>query len=1009
MVLAPAPFDQGAGRDRFPETVAICNGAEGIILLAMRFIDLIQTSPLPTERSRAEGVFERLQKSPAADVVEAFRKDTAGGVFLEGVFDGSPFLGHAAATAPDALKALLEEGPDVVVDAAIAEIERAREAPTMQAAMAALRQARLRAAMAIAFADLAGAWPTMQSTAALSRVAEAAVDAALYWLLQDAVRRNVLDPEPGTPPTDGVIVLGMGKLGARELNYSSDVDLIFFYDAERIRLRRPDRMQHEMTRIARALAPFLEERTRDGYVYRTDLRLRPDPASTPPAVAVQAAEVYYESAGQNWERAAMIKARPIAGDIVSGEAFLERLRPFVWRRSLDFNAIRDIKSIKRQIDAKAGDAPPTAYDHNVKLGRGGIREVEFFAQTQQLIWGGREPELRSPETLAALQALRQAGQITADIEQDMAGSYLKLRDVEHRLQMVDDRQTHTTPDEADMYAFARFAGHETERAFVEELEGALKTVHRRYGELFADEPGLGADGPLSFTGVEEHPDTLKTIAKLGYENPGRINEIIRGWHHGRVRAARNLRARQILTEITPDLLSCFGDTAEPDRAFSALETFVARLPEGLQFFSLLEANRDLLKFLARILGHSAYLAELIGRRPHVIDAALNNDFMRAPGSKADYQDDLARETNDADDLQDRLDSARRWLNDVRLQLGVQTLEGVLRPDAAAAAMADAADVATSAMLEAARADFEVQHGRIEGSAYAVMAFGKWGSRELTIGSDLDLVAVYDAADGAQSDGRRPLPAPVYYMRLTQRLTTALTTSTGEGRLFNVDLRLRPSGDDGPVAVNVNAMRAYYEDAAWTWELMALTRARFAVGDPGLGEKLEAIRRDAILSAATRKDVLADVRAMHERVRAAKPAGGPWDVKQRTGGLLDVEFLAQGLTLAHGDAGDVSDARRPSAQFLRLENTGKLARDDANALRTASVFWLEAQWLLRLIGHSESIGAELAHRNARATFASVLGAPDYDGLCEMREAIARDVQTLFGQTFDGVAPADSGDQ
>lgn len=973
----------------------------GIILLAMRFIDLIQSSPLPTDLKRAEGVFETLAKSPAAAAIAAARADKVGGPFLEGVFDGSPFLGHAAVTAPEALVMLLEDGPEALVDVAVAQILEARTATTLQSAMSLLRRARLKAAMAIAFADLGGVWSTMTVTAALSRVAEAAIDAALAWLLDDAVRRRILEPPVGQSPNAGVIVLGMGKLGARELNYSSDVDLIVLYDSERVPMRRSDRMQNEMTRLARALVPFLEERTRDGYVYRTDLRLRPDPASTPPAIAVRAAEYYYESAGQNWERAAMIKARPVAGDIEAGDVFLDRLRPFIWRRSLDFNAIRDIKSIKRQIDAREGDEPPSAYEHNVKLGRGGIREVEFFAQTQQLIWGGREPDLRSPETLTALTALADVGQITPDVAQDMATSYVKLRDIEHRLQMVDDRQTHVTPDADGMLAFARFAGFETADAFVQNLESTLKTVHRRYGELFADEPGLGAGGALSFTGADDHPDTLKTIANLGFSKPDAVSGVIRGWHHGRVRAARNLRARQILTEITPDLLACFGETPDPDRAFGALETFVAGLPEGLQFFSLLEANRNLLRFLARILGQSAYLSELIGRRPHVIDAALNNDFMRPPGSKNDYQEAFAREVCDADDLQDQLDGARRWLNDVRLQLGVQTLEKALRPAAAAAALADGADVATAAMLEATQAEFNDAHGQLPGGAYAVMAFGKWGSQELTIGSDLDLVAVYDAPEGAASDGPRSLPAQVYYMRLTQRLITALTTSTGEGRLFTVDIRLRPSGDDGPIAVQLDSIRKYYSSEAWTWELMALSRSRFACGDPELGKSLETLRHAAIKAAAGHADVLENVHAMRKRIRAAKPAGGPWDLKQRSGGLLDVEFLAQGLTLAYGGDTQSAFARRPAEQFAALAKAGVLTAARAEMLANAATFWLEAQWLLRLIGHSETIGAELEHADARTTLASVLGAPDYEALRRKREAIAADVASAFSEVF---APA-----
>lgn len=962
----------------------------------MLFLDLIEKSPLPTNGERATNVLASLAGGDAADLVDAALKDDRGRAFLEGVFDGSPFLGHAATIAPDALETCLAKGPDAALEAAIALMTSAAEAPNLQRAMSALRQGRIRAALTIGLADLSGAWTTMETTGALTRAADAAIQSAVAWLLQDAAKRNVLELPDGQDATDGFVVLGMGKLGAFELNYSSDVDLILLYDAERIPMRRPDRLQHEMTRIARALAPLLEDRTRDGYAYRTDLRLRPDPASTPPAVSIRAAEAYYESTGQNWERAAMIKARPVAGDIAAGEAFLADLRPFVWRRSLDFNAIRDIQAIKRQIDAGQTTRGPTAFEHNVKLGRGGIREVEFYAQTQQLIWGGRDPNLRPRETLAALEALALAGHVKPETAADLADAYQKLRDVEHRLQMIDDRQTHITPDEAGMPAFARFCGFETTDGFVDWLEGVLRTVEAHYADLYAEEAGLGSGGPLSFTGADEHPDTLKTIEGLGYKQPERIAHAIRGWHHGRVRAMRDRRAREILTELTPEILSRFGATIDPDRSFAALERFVAGLPEGVQFFSLLDANRELLEFLARVLGRSAYLAELVGRRPHVIDAALDDEFMRPPGEKRDFAEELERESQDALDLQDRLDCARRWLNDTRLRLGVQTIEAALRPARASEALADAADLVADAMLKAVEDEFSEAHGRIEGGAYGVMAYGKWGSRERTIGSDLDLVAVYDAPEGAQSDGGRSLPAPVYYMRLTQRLATAMTTATGEGRLFQIDMRLRPTGEDGPIATHIETMRSYFADKAWTWELMALSRARFAMGDLALGKALEALRLETLAAAPGRPDLLEDVASMRARIAAAKPAGGPWDIRNRPGGMVDLEFIAQGLAIRHADKPGVVHVRRPANQLRALGDAGVLDPGEADTLADAATFWLEAQWLLRLIGHDEGVGAELDHPDAKATFAAVFKADSYDDLARRREENAEAVQAAYAR-------------
>ena len=585
----------------------------------------------------------------------------------------------------------------------------------------------------------------------------------------------------------------------------------------------------------------------------------------------------------------------------------------------------------------------------------------------------------------------------------MHDAYLKLRDIEHRLQMVDDRQTHTTPSEVDAPPFARFAGYQDNENFAIDLSETLSAVERRFGELFADVPALSGGRALSFTGADDHPDTIQTLQEMGYTAPGIVVAAIRSWHHGRVRAARTQRAREILTEITPDILARFGATPDPDRAFAAFEDFVTGLPAGVQVFALLQANRSLLDFLARVLGRSPYLAALIGRRPHVLDAALTDDFMRPPGDKLELQEALDQELSDALDLQDRLDAARRWLNDLRLGLGVQTIEGKLRPADAALALSNAADIVAQAMLAGVRAEFEQAHGSIPGSGYAIIAYGKWGSQELTIGSDLDLVAVYSATDSAQSDGDRPLAAPVYFMRLTQRLVTALTASTGEGRLFEVDMRLRPNGDDGPIATHIDGYRRYLEDSAWTWELMALSRARAAIGDASLIEMVEEIRLKALQGAPNRPNLLADVAAMRLRVAAVKQAGGPWDIRRRAGGLVDAEFIAQGLTLLHGANPLIAAKRRPADQLQALSDitTGSVLN-----VPNAAGFWLESQWLLRLLGHDEAAGLEIKHPDIQLTMAQALGEAGYDDLVIRRESVAACVKDAYDHVLSGHAVADS---
>lgn len=969
----------------------------------MKFLDLIPLSshapPLSSDVDRARLTYEALADSSASESLAAMLDDPRGRAFLDGAFDGSPYLCRAAEKSSDSLDQLFREGPDAAFDAVMRMLDGVADAGAQPVAMSLLRKTKLSAAMIIGLSDLAGIWSLDRVTGAVSALARAATDSALAWLLRDAVTRKIFvageQSSNDLLRSSGLIILGMGKLGADELNYSSDIDLIFLFDPEKIEARRPDRLQHEMVRLARGLVTMLEELTRDGYVFRTDLRLRPDPASTPMALSIAAAETYYESAGQNWERAAMIKARPIAGDLEAGAEFLRSLRPFIWRRSLDFNAIRDIQSIKRQIDRKQGGEPPSAFDHNVKLGRGGIREIEFFAQTQQLIWGGRDASLRSPRTLDAIAALVAAGHVTVDVAEDMTIAYEKLRTLEHRLQMVDDRQTHQTPDADDAYGFARFAGYETVEAFRDDLVATLETVEDHYAELFAEEEGLGGGRALSFTGADDHPDTLATIEAMGFKDPKGVADTVRGWHHGRIRAVRTARAREILTELTPDLLARFGAAPAPDAAFSAFAKFLAGLPAGVQVFSLFEANRGLLDFLARNLGRSPYLADHINQHPNVLDAVLTDAFMQPLGTESDLSEDLAFDLGDAVDFQDVLDGTRRWLSEIRLRLAVQTLEARMQPVEAAKALSYAADVVADRILTAVTSEFEATHGILPGGQYAVLAYGKWGSRELTIGSDLDLVAVYDAPDDAQSDGARSLGPAVYYMRLTQRLITALSIQTGEGRLFEIDMRLRPSGDDGPIAVHLGALSQYVRSDAWTWEKMALTRARCAIGATELCRQFESLRREVLSLPKEKVAHLQAVADMRRRIEASKTANGLWDVKLCAGGMVDAEFIAQGLAVLYGANEAVAAARAPADQFTALAEAGGLSVESAALLSNAAHFWLSAQWIVRLLGLSDEI---LGTEQTRQTIASALGYADYAALEAARDSMAATVQKAYETVF-----------
>ncbi|MEM8647096.1 MAG: bifunctional [glutamine synthetase] adenylyltransferase/[glutamine synthetase]-adenylyl-L-tyrosine phosphorylase [Pseudomonadota bacterium] len=469
-----------------------------------------------------------------------------------------------------------------------------------------LRKGKARAALVTGLCDLAGFWSGEIVTYWLTEFADAALCASVDHLLAGAETQGKLTLAGGETPGEGsgYFIFGMGKYGAHELNYSSDIDLIVFYDTMICQCAEGVEPSVFFTRMTRQLVAVMQDMTGDGYVFRMDLRLRPDPRSTPLAISVGAAASYYESMGQNWERAALIKARPVAGDIACGKALLKELQPFIFRRHLDFAAIADVQSLKRQIHAHKGHGEIAVAGHNIKLGRGGIREIEFFVQTQQLIAGGRAPSLRARRTVEMLQALNESDWISAAAAADLTSSYWFLRGIEHRLQMQEDAQTHTLPDdEGSLEAFARFCGYGTFETLSEALLAHMRRVQSYYEGLFEGAEELSADeGSLSFTGVADDPDTLETLSRMGFRQPGEVSTIIRGWHHGRFPATRSERARELLTELMPHILQALSKSSDPDAAFITFDSFLKGLPTGVQLFSLLKANRKLLDLLSLIMG-----------------------------------------------------------------------------------------------------------------------------------------------------------------------------------------------------------------------------------------------------------------------------------------------------------------------------------------------------------------------------------------------------------------------
>jgi glutamate-ammonia-ligase adenylyltransferase len=951
-------------------------------------LDRLRGLPPPYDADRAATGFQHwaalaADAEPAlADFIRALPEDPRGRALLAALFGNSPYLTELALREPAFLARLLEQGPAPVLAAVMAETAAAAAlaAPEL---MSALRLAKRRVALAAAIADIGQLWPVAEVTAALTDFAEAALGASVARLLADAAAAGEIRlPHPGDCSRDsGFVVIGMGKLGARELNYSSDIDLLILYDPETIDYIGSHSPQDCYVRIARGLVKMLQERTADGYVFRTDLRLRPDPAATPVALSMTAAENYYESLGQNWERAAMIKARPVAGDVAAGRAFLDRIGPFVWRKYLDFAAIEDIHSIKRQIHVHKGHGAVAVAGHNIKVGRGGIREIEFFAQTQQLIAGGRDRRLRRSGTCAAIGALADTGRLAPAIADELVAAYEFLRRLEHRLQMIADEQTHTLPDDpAGLHHVATFFGMPESGRFVAEVHQVLERVQRHYAALFEAEPSLGTPaGSLVFTGTEDDPETLRTLARLGFSEPASVAATIRGWHHGRYRAMRSERAREKLTAIMPRLLEALSRAAHPDVAFSRFDEFLARLPAGVQLFSLLHANPHLLDLVAELMGTAPRLADYLSRNPALFDGIISADLDTRLADADGLTHQLESALEPARDFQDVLDLARRWCNDRRLQIGLQLLRGVGDAEAAGFATSDLAEAVLRALLPRVEAEFAVQHGRVAGGALAIIGLGRLGSREMTLESDLDLIFVYGhAPDAEASDGPRPLAPAHYFARLSQRVINALTALTPDGRLFEVDMRLRPSGHAGPVATSLAAFARYQRESAWTWEHMALTRARVVAGPPRLVDAIrEAIR--AVLTAPRDPDrLLADVATMRQRVAAEHAETDPWAVKHVRGGLIDAEFICQYLQLRHAARSPEVLEPHTLAALRRLAAAGALdaeaARDLADAVRLLS----DILALTRLC-QAERFRAAEAPRGLKATLARAAGVGDFAAL------------------------------
>lgn len=964
--------------------------------------------PCPGDPARADRTFERLTEAGFSPQGEAR-------LLLAAAFGNSPYLCRMALREVVFLSRFFDEGPQVLLSRVCADALAAGDAPDEGTAMAALRHAKAQAALMIALSDIAGVWPLENVTGGLTRFADSAVKGALRFALADAARRAGLPVPPAEEreTVSGLTVLAMGKYGAFELNYSSDIDIVVFFD-ERFAYRKGGEMRPAAVNIVKHLVKLIGETNADGYVFRVDLRLRPDAGSTQIAISLDAAAQYYEEMGQNWERAAMIKARAVAGDPVTADEFAAIIRPFIWRRNLDFAAIEDVHSIKRQIHAVYGGADIAVAGHNVKLGRGGIREIEFFVQTQQLILGGRDPCLRSPATMAGLEALASAGAVGPEAVAELSAAYRFLRTVEHRLQMTDDAQTHCIgKTDEDVAAIAAFMGFSDPAAFAETLMGHLRRVQNHYARLFEKADPLSAHGNLVFTGVEDDEETLKTLTTMGFSDPAHISGAIRSWHHGATRATRSRRSRELLTKLIPALLESLADTAAPDVAFAQFDRFLTNLPAGVQLFSLLLAHDELLKLIAHLMGSAPRLAQYLSQAPARLDALLDPHFFAPLPGRAALEARFgaalhetrnvgdAPSVDESGDYEKLLDELRRQAGEQIFRVGVQLIEGKTRADQAGPAFAAIAESAVAAILPFVEDELATRAGHMPGGAFGVIAMGKLGGQEMTAGSDLDLVFVYDVPEGVEeSDGPRPLPVIVYYARLAQRLIAALTTMTSAGGLYEVDMRLRPSGNKGPAAVSLASFRHYHAAEAWTWERLAMTRARVIVAPPGLKAALGAAITETLCRPQDWEILRRETAQMRTRVAEAFPAKTLWDLKYAPGGLMDLEFLAQALSLRHAPQNPAVLSTNTLESLWNLQKAGVLDMADAAHLTEAAALQNDLMQALR-IALSGTLDSATASPGLKALLARAGGEAHFEALEARLAQLQSGVRTIFTRVLGPV--------
>lgn len=935
----------------------------------------ITRAPLPYDPARGAEAVARHMPEASGALREA----------LVGMAGSSPYLEGLLAREATWLAGALEDP-----EGARADLIAGLAAGPLDEVKLALRVAKRRIALLIGFADLTGVWSLEEVTGSLTQFADQALGAALRSALLPELRRGRVpgQGEDALPEAAGLVMLAMGKMGAHELNYSSDIDLICLFDETRFDPSDYAEARAAFVRVTRKTVALMADHTGDGYVFRTDLRLRPDPSVTPVCIAMEAAERYYESLGRTWERAAHIKARPSAGDLAAGARYLDHLTPFIWRKHLDFAAIEDAHDMRMRIRAHKGlfgarDGGIALEGHDMKLGRGGIRDIEFFTQTRQIISGGRDPDLRVRGTVEGLEALATKGWVRPEDAEVLSAHYRDHREVEHRVQMVLDSQTHALPKDAD--GFRRLAclmGEGDAAALRRRLTERLEEVAALTEPFFAPErSGARApDGPEIAPGMQDVLDRWPSYPAL-----------------------RSPRAVEIFNRLRPEILSRLDAAARPDEALGNFDKFLKGLPAGVQVFSLFEANPSLIDLIVDVCATAPLLSGYLAANSSVLDAVIAGPFFDEWPGRAALRADLAWRLHRARDYESQLDTARRWQKEWHFRIGVHHLRGLIQEPVVAHQYTDLSEVILACLWPLVAEEIARRHGPPPGRGAVLVGMGSLGARTLTAQSDLDVIVVYDGQGQEMSEGPRPLAPGPYYAKLTKAMITALSAPMSEGRLYEIDMRLRPSGRQGPVATSWKAFQSYQDRDAWTWEHLALTRAR-VVAEAGehpdtLAADFEAFRC-ALLQRkgpGQGREIAANVRDMRARLDAAKPAESAYEAKLGPGRLQDIELLAQTVALVAGSPG-----AETGAQLRAGAEAGLLTEEEAACLTAQVTRLRQVQQATRLLSDKaldpEVVGAggrDFVLRQTGDLDMPALATAMADGAAESAELVATVLDRLAG--------------